>query len=143
MSARRGPSAARGLALGCGVPTIGISRFEALAAEAGGPVAICLAGRGGTVYLQCFGGDGGALAAPVMVPDTDLAAAVPDGIVRFAGDAAARRHGAAVLLGEGLVDPIILARLAAGRLAGHAPAPLYLRGADAVLPREGPPRMLD
>jgi len=140
---RIGVAAARGLALGCGVPAIGVSRFEALAAEAGGPVAVCLAGRGGAVYLQCFDAGGRALASPAMVPEADLAAAVPVGIDRFAGDAAPMAPGPGEVLANGLADPAILARLAAGRPAGPAPAPLYLRGADAALPREGPPRMLD
>ena len=55
---RIGVAAARGIALGRGIPVVGISRFEALAAQIGGPVAVCLSGRGGTVYVQVFGADG-------------------------------------------------------------------------------------
>jgi tRNA threonylcarbamoyladenosine biosynthesis protein TsaB len=140
---RIGVAAARGIALGRGIPVIGISRFEALAAEVGGPVAICLSGRGGMIYLQAFGPDGAALAAPEMTTDIELAAAIPPGCTRFAGDAAPRLDGCPALLPDGLPDPGVIARLAIGRDGAPLPAPLYLRGADAALPREGPPALLD
>jgi tRNA threonylcarbamoyl adenosine modification protein YeaZ len=138
---RIGVAAARGRALGRGIPVIGVSRLEALAAEAGAPVTICLAGRGGTVYLQGFGPDGAPLAPPQMVGADDLAAAIPSSCARIAGDA-----GGALLpdgVPGGLPDPAVIARLAAARAPGPLPAPLYLRGADAELPREGPPPLLD
>jgi len=134
---RIGVAAARGLALGRGIPAVGVSRFEALAAETGGPVAVCLAGRGGTVYLQAFGPDGAPLAEPRTVEAANLAAAIPPGCTRIAGDAGG------ALLADGLPDPAMIARLAADRSPGPLPAPLYLRGADAELPREGPPPLLD
>lgn len=140
---RIGVAAARGIALGRGIPVIGVSRFEALAAEAGGPVAICLSGRGGMIYLQAFGADGAALAAPAMTTEPELAAALPPGCTRFAGDAVPMLEGRARLIPDGLPDPVLLARLAIGRDSAALPAPLYLRGADAALPREGPPTLLD
>ncbi len=145
---RIGVAAARGIALGRGIPVIGISRFGALAAQtleigAGGPVAICLAGRGGTIYLQAFAADGAPLAAPEMATDTGLEAAIPPGCTRFAGDAAHLLAGDSALLPDGLPDPAVIARLADGRDGAAPPAPLYLRGADAALPREGPPALLD
>jgi len=145
---RIGVAAARGIALGRGIPVIGISRFEALAAEtlkigAGGAVAICLAGRGGTVYLQAFGADGAPLAAPEMTTESGLEAAVPPGCTRFAGDAAHLVAGVAALLPDGLPDPALIARLSDGREGAALPAPLYLRGADAEMPRVGPPALLD
>jgi len=135
---RIGVAAARGIALGCAIPAIGVSRFEALAAEAGGPVAICLAGRGGTVYLQVFDADLAPLGEPEMTSDSALVRVTP-AVARFAGDAT--RESA--LLPDGLVDPVVIARLAANREADTPPAPLYLRGADADPPREGPPVLLD
>ena len=145
---RIGVAAARGIALGRGISVTGISRFEALAAqtlkiEAGGPVAVCLAGRGGTVYLQAFGADGAPLAAPEMTSDTELEAAIPPGCTRFAGDKAHLLAGDSALLPDGLPDPAVIARLSDGREGAALPAPLYLRGADAELPREGPPALLD
>ncbi|MFQ5566999.1 MAG: tRNA (adenosine(37)-N6)-threonylcarbamoyltransferase complex dimerization subunit type 1 TsaB [Paracoccaceae bacterium] len=139
---RIGVAAARGIALGRGIPAAGISRFEALAAEVGGPVAICLAGRGGAVYLQAFGADGAPLAAPELTTEAGLAAAAPPGCTRFAG-AAHLVAGDSARLSDGLADPALIARLAQRREAATPPAPLYLRGADAELPREGPPRLLD
>lgn len=41
-----------------------------------------------------------------------------------------------------LVDVERIARIAAGRVPGARPAPLYLRGADAAMPSEPPPRIL-
>jgi tRNA threonylcarbamoyl adenosine modification protein YeaZ len=140
---RIGVAAARGIALGRGIPAIGISRFEALAFETGGPVAICLSGRGGTVFVQAFDASLAPLTAPQMTTGAELAAAIPPGCTRFAGDAAHLMAGAAALLPDGLPDPAALARLSAGRIAQAPPAPLYLRGADADLPREGPPAILD
>ena len=122
---------------------IGVSRFEALAAQvlalgAGGPVAICLTGRGEAVYVQAFGVDGAALVPAVMVTTATLAAAIPPGVSRFAGDAAPT-----VFRTDGLADPALIARLCSAREPGAPPAPLYLRGADAELPRDGPPALLD
>jgi tRNA threonylcarbamoyl adenosine modification protein YeaZ len=140
---RIGVAAARGIALGRGIPVIGISRFEALAVEVGGPVAVCLAGRGPTVYVQAFGADGAPLAAPRMTGEAGLEAAIPPGCTRFAGDAAHLLAGDSAQLPDGLPDPALIARLAAGREGTALPAPLYLRGADAEMPREGPPALLD
>jgi len=140
---RIGVAAARGIALGRGIPVIGISRFEALAVEVGGPVAICLAGRGGTVYLQVFGADDAPLAAPEMTTEAGLAAAIPPGCTRFAGDAAHLMAGDSAQLPDGLPDPAVIALLSVGREGAAPPAPLYLRGADAEMPREGPPALLD
>ena len=145
---RIGVAAARGIALGRGIPVIGISRFEALAAQTlkigiGGPVAICLSGRSGMIYLQVFGPDGVALADPEIATGVELAANFPPGHTRFAGDAAATLDRCPALLPDGLADPVIIARLARDRDSTTLPAPLYLRGADAALPREGPPALLD
>lgn len=140
---RIGVAAARGLALSLGVPVIGVSRFEALAAEAGGPVAVILAGRGTTVYVQCFGTEGEPLAPPRMVAADEVAGAIPAGISRQAGDAAHPVAGDSALLPEGLPDPALIARLAAERALVEPPRPLYLKGADAAPPREAPPPLLD
>jgi len=140
---RVGVAAARGIALGLGIPVVGISRFEALAAEAGAPVTVCLAGRGGSVFFQNFGADGAALADPEMTTDTGLGACIGPDSTRLAGDAAHLVAGDAALLPDGLPDPRVIARLAESRDDAALPAPLYLRGADAELPRVGPPVLLD
>lgn len=113
---RVGIAAARGLSLGLGVPAIGISRFEALAADVALPATITLPGRRGQIYRQSFG--------PGPVADGDPW--IDEGEAE-----------------DRLVDPVVIARLAATRDSAERPAPLYLRGADADLPRDAPPVILD
>lgn len=113
---RVGISAARGMALGSGIPAIGVTRFEAVAAEIGGPCTVQLPGRGGTVFVQDFDAGLNAIGEPRIET----------------GEAA-----------ELSPNPVVIARLASGREAGERPAPLYLRDADAALPREAPPVILD
>lgn len=113
---RVGISAARGLALGCRIPAIGVTRFEAIAAGTGGPCIVRLPGRSDTVYVQAFN------AGPVATSEPRIES----------GDAE-----------DLLPDPRIIARLAMDRKPEGRPAPLYLRDADAALPREAPPVILD
>lgn len=113
---RVGIAAARGLALGLGVPALGVTRFEALASVGTLPATVRLPGRGGIVFVQDFDANGVAMNDPAVVE----------------GEAPER-----------LVDAVEIARIAQNRSAEARPAPLYLREADAALPREGPPRMLD
>ena len=140
---RIGVAAARGLALALEVPAIGVSRLEALAAEAGGPVAVCLAGRGESVYMQVFDADGTPAGPPEATEAAALASRIPAGLSRVAGDAARLVAGESSLLPDGLPDPAVIARLAAARPAAEPPRPLYMRGADAAPPREAPPPLLD
>ena len=140
---RIGVAAARGLALGIGCPAVGASRLEALAEEARGhhpkhAIAVILAGRPGTVFVQVFGTDGKPHAAPEMVSESAVEGAIPRLAIRV-GDAGVAR----AILSHGLPDPVAIARLAGGREPGAPPAPLYLRGADADPPREAPPVILD
>ena len=109
-------AAARGLALGLGVPAIGISGFDALRGGTAGLAAI--AAPRGMVYVQRDQEE------PQLLPDAE----VP-------GDAARMTDGAS------LARAICL--LAATREPGAPPAPLYLRPADAAPPRDAPPVILD
>ena len=116
---RVGVAAARGLALGCGAVAVGVDRFNALALDRQGPFTLRLAGRGDLGFVRSFDRSGKAEGPPVVqsgsVPEEDP-----------------------------LPDPVAIARLA--RDADHPvprPAPLYLRGPDAALPREGPTVPLD
>lgn len=110
---RIGVAAARGLALGLGIPAVGVSRFEALAEGRAGTVRVALADGKGEVLVQVLR-DG----APLGPPRSADAGETP---------AAGERTGA---------DTVRLARVAARRLAGPgtppAPAPLYVRPADAM-----------
>ena len=111
---RVGIAAARGIALGCNVEALGVSRFEALAAEHGSQT-VALPGRKGEVFIQDFE-HGRPLGAPRL------------------GDGEAADMWA---------SPEWIARLVADRPFEGLPAPLYMRGANADPPREAPPTMLD
>ncbi len=119
---RLAAAAARGLALALGIPAVGVSRFEALG-DIPGPSLVTLNDKRGAM-AQAFV-DGRPLG-----PAGDAAAIVaPEG---------------AVTIGEGRADLAVVARIAARRLGDAvAPAPLYLRPADAMPPAEAPPRILD
>ena len=69
------------------------------------PVAVVLAGRGRTVYLQCFDASGAPMAAPRMLGGEEIASAIPSGVSRCAGDAAHLAAADSAVLPEGLPDP--------------------------------------
>ena len=117
-------SAARGLALGLGVPAVGIDGFDARAAA-------------GTL-------------PGIPAPRDQVYAALPDQAPRLMpreeAEEAARRAGltfAPEASPAGLAEAI--ARLAAARMDQDtaAPAPLYLRAADAAPARDTPPALID
>ena len=130
---RVGIAAARGLALGLGIPSVGIGRLEALAADAapGRAAAVRVPGPGGAFFLQEFGADGQSEGPPRLVGGE--VAAFRDRVLVGPGGA----------LPHGLPDPAVIAGLAAGRPPGQRPAPLYLRDAGAAPPREASPPLLD
>jgi tRNA threonylcarbamoyl adenosine modification protein YeaZ len=136
---RVGVAAARGLALGLGVPAVGVTRLEALAAGRAGSALVAVDARRGAVCAQAFR-DGAPLGSPVLVPRDALAALTPAGAVRLgaAADPGGPDAGEAP-------DPVALARVAAARLAGPVapPAPFYLRPPDASPPSEPAPTLLD
>ncbi|MGF1552404.1 MAG: tRNA (adenosine(37)-N6)-threonylcarbamoyltransferase complex dimerization subunit type 1 TsaB [Paracoccaceae bacterium] len=179
---RVGVAAARGLAMGRGLPAIGVTRFEAIAAQIARPrrlncdrlgvaiglpedaaaparsepraleakigwaerrpIALALAGGRGGVALQAFAPDLAPLSEPTALAPDALVDAAPEGVVR-AGDGWALAGLDADLAPEGLADPAVVAASGATRTQGPLPGPLYLRDADAELPREAAPRLLD
>jgi tRNA A37 threonylcarbamoyladenosine modification protein TsaB len=102
-------AAARGLAMGLGIPAIGVSRFETLAEGTAGPVRVEVRDPKGDTVVQDFL-DGEPLGPPGTGSDTTRDAA------------------------ETRADPVRLARVAVLRLGrpGQPPAPLYIRPADAT-----------
>ncbi|NHB76258.1 tRNA (adenosine(37)-N6)-threonylcarbamoyltransferase complex dimerization subunit type 1 TsaB [Rhodobacter calidifons] len=123
-------AAARGLALGLGIPAVGVSRLEALAHGLPRPLVVIEDARRGQVYVQLFtpAGPGPAHLADRIVP------ACP-----ATGSAA----------GPGALPPAMplveaIARIGAERAASPqpSPAPFYLRGADAAPPADPPPVIL-
>ncbi|PTE22200.1 tRNA (adenosine(37)-N6)-threonylcarbamoyltransferase complex dimerization subunit type 1 TsaB [Cereibacter changlensis JA139] len=122
-------AAARGLALGLGVPAIGVTRFDALALGLPEPVAVMEDARRGEVYLR----DGDAPARMAVLEGLEVGAP--------------HRVGSAA--GDGALAPLYplaeaIARVALGRLGSEQPrpAPFYLRGADAAPPSDPPPVIL-
>ncbi len=133
-------SAARGLALGLGVTAVGVSTLDALSLGLNNAIA-CLAAPRGRAYIQADGVAAlCALTADEMPPYQARSEPV------LVGDAA---DSVAALLPLQVVAPKFpvieaIARLAAARLHSTtaAPAPLYLREADAAPPRDAPPVIL-
>jgi len=134
-------AAAHGLALGTGKPIVGVSVFDVIAAQAAAVAAfpnllVAIDSRRAEIFVQRFDAAGVARSEPAMLaPDAVPGWAGPGSIV-LAGDGAAALAPhfppAAVSDLPSLVDPAVLARLAATRQAGQPPAPFYLRPPDAV-----------
>ncbi|MGY6547903.1 MAG: tRNA (adenosine(37)-N6)-threonylcarbamoyltransferase complex dimerization subunit type 1 TsaB [Roseinatronobacter sp.] len=128
----------RGLALGLGIPAVGVTAFEIARTGRAGRELVVLPALRGQVYVQLFG-NGAALGPPEMQADV--------------GDLAAR-HGADVHVTRAEAsDPT---RNPATRIARRArqtleasqgvwqtrPAPLYVRPADAAPPSDPAPQIL-
>jgi tRNA threonylcarbamoyl adenosine modification protein YeaZ len=110
-------SLARGLALGLGIPAIGVSTLDSIRADYPGGTP-CVPAPRGQAYIQPDTG------APRLVPLDEIEHPVP---APAPADLA-----------------VAIARLAVLAPAdGPPPAPLYVRPADAAPSREAPPRILD
>ncbi|MFQ6551516.1 tRNA (adenosine(37)-N6)-threonylcarbamoyltransferase complex dimerization subunit type 1 TsaB [Aestuariibius insulae] len=150
-------SAARGLALGLGVPAVGVSGFELLGggdpgravADAAGPVLICLPAPRDTAYVQLVSAEG--VPGPYRVVDSKTERLRDDEQSAAAVGAAAALFEGRVRVERAQLDPrsvsVRIAEIAARKVAtGEAlprPAPLYVRAADAAPPREAAPVILD
>jgi tRNA threonylcarbamoyladenosine biosynthesis protein TsaB len=141
---RVGLAFARGLGLAVGCPVLGATTLAVLAAMHRGPtpLAVVLDARRAEVFVQVFGAGGSApLAEAVSVPPGDVAALLPAGPGRLAGDGARLvpdplpAGWTRAPAGERTPDPAALAALvAADPGAALAPHPLYIRPPDAALP---------
>jgi tRNA threonylcarbamoyladenosine biosynthesis protein TsaB len=125
-------AAARGLALGLGIPAVGVTRLEALAHDLPRPIQVIEDARRGEVYVQDFAKEGPGLARIVAAESIDLSGPVTGSA---AGEAA---RAPKMPLAEAI------ARIGAERAAipQPRPAPFYLRGADAAPPSDPPPVIL-
>jgi tRNA threonylcarbamoyl adenosine modification protein YeaZ len=138
---RIGVAAARGLALGLGVPAIGVTVFEALAWGRDAALVVRDA-RLGQVYLQAFGPRA---TPPCLLPlDAPLTQVLPGTPVigDFADVVAGRTGGTPAAPLRPIAEAV--ARIARTRLgrANPRPAPLYLRAPDAAPPRDPAPAIL-
>ncbi len=131
-------AAARGLALGLGIPAIGVSGFEALAAGLPDDVVTLLDARRGALWVAGKGLEP-QLVDPPVFPDRIKGRPLAG---HRAAELALQTGG--TLLEQPLPMAVAIARLAAARLgtAQPRPAPVYLRAADAALPTEPPPVIL-
>lgn len=126
-------AAARGLALGLGIPAIGITRLEALAFGLPRPITVVEDARRGEVYVQGFGTE---TSEALLLDGSDLPHVLET--AQVTGSAA----------GPAALPPAMplaeaMAHLAAARdLPQPRPAPFYLRGADAAPPSDPPPVIL-
>ena len=155
-------SAARGLALGLGIPVISVSNFEIMrgpnsVTDLHGQLVSLPAPRG-TNYIQVFDG-GKAARAPQHIavgsetePALDLRG-VTDVIGEHAADISmlnartAQSSTIPAMEREIHEVPETMVRIAtdkwhAGQVDGTRPAPLYVRPADAAPPRDKPPVIL-
>jgi tRNA threonylcarbamoyladenosine biosynthesis protein TsaB len=126
-------AAARGLALGLGIPAIGVTRLEALAHGLPRPLTVVEDARRGEVYVQAFNADGTGPAGLVALETLALT-----------GPATGSAAGPQAL-GPALPLAEAIARIGAERALTPQPrpAPFYLRGADAAPPSDPPPVILD
>lgn len=122
-------SAARGVALGLGVPAVGVSNFDALRLGQADPCACAVDARRDQVYLQGFGN------AQLCEPQVFDADQLPP----FTGP----------LIGANGQPPaypvaVAIAKIAAQRFKTETarPAPLYLRAPDAAPARDRAPVIL-
>ena len=125
-------AAARGLALGLGVPAIGVTRLEALAFGLPRPVRVIEDARRGEVYVQDFTEAGPGPARLAAAEEVML-------LSHCTGSAA----------GPGALLPAMPLAEAIARIGADSattpqprPAPFYLRGADAAPPSDPPPVIL-
>ncbi|CUX80589.1 MAG: tRNA threonylcarbamoyl adenosine modification protein YeaZ [Roseibaca calidilacus] len=133
-------AAARGVALGLGVPAIGVSVFEARAHGLPRPIHVVEDARRGMVYAQAFGDKP---AEPLLLDLSDIGFAADTPVVGTGAALAADQAGVPVL-SSGVPLAVAIAQIAASRLGTSQPrpAPLYLRAPDAAPSNDPGPVML-
>jgi len=132
---RVGLATARGLALGLGIPVVGVSVFEAIAYQHGGkssPLVVAMDAKRGEVFMQIEGLE------PVAVPLSEIGSHLPKQPFRLAGSASqiivdtTGRNDIDVCSTRTAAAISDVARLAAKMPeALEKPKPLYMRNADA------------
>ncbi len=140
-------AAARGLALGLGVPAVGVTGLEVLAFGASGRSRVALPASRGAIYVQDFEGEV-ALSLPreVVADDPELWPAETS--LALIGDwpepPDAARHPR-ITRPDAAARLRAMAHIGARHVAQGAslPAPFYMRAADAAPPRDPPPVILD
>ncbi len=136
-------STARGLALGLGIPAVGVSVLEALAFGHAGPVLASIAAGRDRLYLQRFGT--GLARGPELVSDADLAAWAHPGLTCIGNKEHQIAAAISATAGPASFFPAsAIACITATRYKSETerPSPLYLRQADAVPARDVAPKII-
>lgn len=141
---RVGVATARGLALALGVPAVGVSTLEVLAAHAcksfpGRDVLAAIDARRGEIYVQRFDAAGHALDEPRATTQEALAGdlmkmQLPPVVAGSGAPLLAAACGGTgiEIAGTAAAAPVaVLAHIGALREPGAPPVPLYLRAPDA------------
>lgn len=123
-------AAARGLALGLGIPAVGVTALEAMALGVPRPVTVMIDARRDEVYLQTFTDTGIGQARIIAA-----GAAPSDVIGRIIGAEGDAPH-------YPLAEAIARITQTRWETLQPRPAPFYLRGADAAPPSDPPPVIL-
>lgn len=136
-------AAARGLALGLGIPAVGVTRLEALAYGLPRPLIVVEDARRGEIYVQEFGPNGPEDARLTGFTDLLMLTGAGDGLVGSAAAEVARHWGEVPVAPRHPIAESI-ARIGAERALTPQPrpAPFYLRRADAAPPSDPPPVIL-
>ena len=121
-------SAARGLAMGLGIPAIGVNAFDSLRFGTDGPCLCTVDARRDMVFAQGFETE------LLSMPELGMFSDLPKGIPVIGTYGAQAQHPVAEAI----------AQIAASRLLQNnpPPAPLYLRPADAAPARDKPPQIV-
>lgn len=150
---RIGLAAGRGLALASGLPLLGVTSLEAVAAavpadeRAGRVLLVAIDSRRDDLFIQAFDSENEPFGPAQAIAPRDVASVVPPGDIVVAGDAALRAAGSLATAGRtvtvapepGPPDAIHVAQLARRRWQPGRrempPQPMYLRAPDVTLPR--------
>ncbi|QCO57159.1 tRNA (adenosine(37)-N6)-threonylcarbamoyltransferase complex dimerization subunit type 1 TsaB (plasmid) [Pseudorhodobacter turbinis] len=134
-------AAARGLALGLGVPAVGVTSTEALANGQTTRIRVATPATRNALYVQDF--DAGAPLGPIREAKPEDADFWPAPNVQPIGDWPETDR--AIICPDPLARIRALAFVGAQKVAKGAPlpAPFYLRAADAAPPSDPPPVILD
>lgn len=134
---RVGVAAARGLALALGIPSVGVTTLETLAAKkldspSNRPLLVAMDAKRNELYVQTFAADGTPLSAPAALSPEDASALAASMSADIAGSGHALLRGEVNSAGPDRFDIATVARLGAAKVVDASrPKPLYLRGPDA------------
>jgi tRNA threonylcarbamoyl adenosine modification protein YeaZ len=131
-------SAARGLALGLGVPAVGVSMLESLAFGTTGEVTSLIDAKRDHVYYQMFGKN---TSEPTLT-EADNLPQIAGTLIGYEAERLATKFGAHHALPAHPIADSIAMIAAARKDVSTRPAPLYLRPADAAPARDTAPSLL-